>query len=109
MELSTPDLKQYWWERPENQAHENIFNILRFLGNNQGWIREGHLRNMRLYGNLNVMGLSANTYSQNAAVNPPYDRLSLNIIQSMCDTVTQKIAKNRPRPMFLTQGGDYEL
>lgn len=99
----------YWWELPKSNAHEEIFNLVNGLNKNQGWMREGHLRHMRLYGNLNTLGLSQHTFSQNMITNPPYDRLGLNIVQSMCDTVTQKVAKNAVRPMFLTEGGNWMM
>ncbi|NJL22075.1 MAG: hypothetical protein HC895_16685, partial [Leptolyngbyaceae cyanobacterium SM1_3_5] len=37
------------------------------------------------------------------------DKITLNVIQSCCDTVTQKIAKNKPKPTFLTSGGDWTM
>jgi len=102
-------MTNYWWEEPKNSANEAVFAILKHLNTNQAWIREGHLRNMRLYGNMNVLGMSGNTYSTTASVNPPYDRLALNVIQSCADTVTEQICKNKPKPMFLTEGGDWKL
>lgn len=36
-------------------------------------------------------------------------RVTLNIIQSMVDTVVSKITKNKPKPTFLTDGADWEL
>ena len=101
--------KKFWWEAEKEEANKYIFAVVRFLMQNQGWIREGHLRNMRLYGNLNVLGLSFNSYGAGSAVNPPYDRLGLNVVQSCVDTLTQKIAKNKPKPMFLTEGGNWSL
>ncbi len=35
------------------------------------------------------------------------EKIRINIIQSICDTITAKITKNRPRPLFLTKGGDF--
>lgn len=40
---------------------------------------------------------------------PARDRLTYNIIQSCIDTLTSMITENRPKPMFLTQGGDTRL
>lgn len=62
---------------------------------------------MRLYGNLNVSGLSAQTYS--STVSSQTNRVTLNIVESCCDTVTQKIGKNQPKPTFITLGGEYLL
>lgn len=40
---------------------------------------------------------------------PMRDRLTYNIIQSCIDTLTSRIAQNKPKPMFLTQAGDSKL
>jgi hypothetical protein len=103
------EIKAYWWEEEENKAHESIFSVVKFLKTNQSGIYENHVRNQRLYGNLNVLGMASQSYSQGMIGNQSLDRVGLNIVQSMCDTVTQKIAKNKPRPMFLTEGGNWSI
>lgn len=40
---------------------------------------------------------------------PMKDRLTYNIVQSCVDTLTSRIAQNKPKPMFLTQAGDSKL
>lgn len=40
---------------------------------------------------------------------PIRDRLTYNIVQSCIDTLTSRIAQNKPKPMFLTQAGDSKL
>lgn len=40
---------------------------------------------------------------------PMRDRLSYNIVQSCIDTLTSRIAQNKPKPMFLTTQGDSKL
>jgi hypothetical protein len=101
------DLSKYWWEEPSSTVHETLFGILRFFEQNQNYRSQANLRHMRLYGNLNILGLAAHNYAQ-SQVNA-VERVSLNIIQSMCDTVTNKLGKNRPKPTFLVEGGDYAL
>ena len=50
-----------------------------------------------------------NTNAEQSTMNASYPPVSFNVIESMCDTVTNKIAKNRPRPTFVPSGGDYQL
>lgn len=107
--MENESLRTYWWKESKSKLNETLFGILRHLDQNQSYIREANLRHLRLYGNLNVLGLSSHTYSQNQSVGSVYDRVTLNVIQSCCDTVTQKIAKNKPKPTFLTSGGDWTL
>jgi len=105
--VDNESLRSYWWKEPDSKLHETLFGIIRYLDQNQNYVQQNNLRHLRLYGNLNVLGLSSNTYSQSSSVNAPFDRVTLNVVQSCCDTVTQKIAKNKPKPTFLTSGGDW--
>lgn len=107
--MENESLRTYWWKEDKSKLHETLFGILRHLDQNQAYIQQANLRNLRLYGNLNVLGLSATTYSQNQVSINPVDRITLNVVQSCCDTVTQKIAKNKPKATFLTEGGDFTL
>jgi hypothetical protein len=106
MEPTRPNV--YWWEKKDDQLAESIFGILKFIDKHQGQRRQANLRNMRLYGNMDVLGMSANNYTRSEG-SFNVDRLTVNIIQSCCDTVTQKIAKNKVKPMFMTMGGDASL
>lgn len=40
---------------------------------------------------------------------PMRERLTYNIVQSCIDTLTSRIAQNKPKPMFLTEAGDSKL
>jgi hypothetical protein len=40
---------------------------------------------------------------------PMRDRLTYNIVQSCIDTLTARISQNKPKPMFLTEGGNSAL
>ena len=56
------------------------------------------------------MGLNGLTYSKLASVsNTMTTRITYNVCQSVVDTAAAKIAKNKPKPLFLTSGADYKL
>jgi len=63
----------------------------------------------RMYG-VRSLGYSTNTYStySYSSVTNADVKLKLNATRAAVDTATAKIAKNRPRPMFLTDGGDWK-
>src|SRR5579885_3438815 len=64
----------------------------------------------RLYGNAQLMGVNGLSYSKVQATQTAMkDRMSYNVVQSASDAVTAKIAKNKPRALFLTSGGDWKL
>lgn len=59
---------------------------------------------MRMYGGAPVAGFDA--YDRVAMTS---DRLAWNVIANVVDTLQAEVVQSRPRPMFLTTGGDYSL
>lgn len=59
-----------------------------------------------LYSNLPLLGFGVNQYTRSMM---NQGRIALNATQNAIDSLTSKICKNRPRPMFGTIEGDYEL
>lgn len=47
--------------------------------------------------------------SSGKPVAPMRERLTYNIVQSCIDTLTARISQNKPKPMFLTNGGNSKL
>lgn len=94
---------QYWWKKQE-RVHETLFAVVNHLFNQQTARRERNIISLRLYGQTDLQGLGQTT--QVASPSVIQHGLTLNVIESMVDTVAQKITKNKPKPMFLTSGGD---
>ena len=92
-----------WWTKSD--PYEAVFAAYSHIRNNDGSRYASNLRNMRMYGNRDYMGMLPSTF------NTPLtdDRVTLNVVKSVCDTVSARVAKNRPRPVFLTSGGNYSL
>jgi hypothetical protein len=109
MALNPNTPSQPWYKQAE--PHNEVFAVLKSLSDNQGLRTTNNLRYARLYGNLDIVGLSPVDYFRTGNPGPALQgsRLTWNIIKSMVDTVTSKIAKNRPRPVFLTNAGDWTL
>ena len=93
--------KTFWWQANKGKAHELVFNSLKHWDYKQSQRSEENLRNFRLYGNSEVLGLRAGEFQKIRSLN----KLTLNIVQSAVDTATARIAKNRPKPTFLTEDG----
>lgn len=104
-------INAYWWKEDEDKVHESVFAYVKHLDTKQSHKELSNIRHMRLYGNFSLLGLSANTYSvDNQSLRSGGgigNRLTLNVIQSICDTAQAKIAKNKPKPEFLTEAGDW--
>src|SRR5271165_734612 len=99
-----------WWEEPIENLPAALFGVVKYLKYNQSIRTTQLLTSTRLYGNLTLMGLNGLTYSKIASVtSASSSRLTYNVVQSAIDTVVAKMAKNKPKPLFLTSGGDYKL
>ena len=98
---------QYWWTHTDD-AHEEIMGLYEAIKEDQVYRKDDNLKHLRLYGNYFHSGLSHASYSRTASTGMRH-RVTLNVIQSMCDTVAAKIAKNKPKATFLTSGGDYRM
>ena len=96
-----------WWNSNKD-AHEGVMDRYEAILEKQDYRKDQNLQNLRLYGNYYNSGLSSSTYARTENTSIRH-RVTLNVIQSMCDTVTAKIAKNRPKATFLTSDGDYRM
>ncbi len=97
----------YWYEEkdPEDRA-QAVQEVLERLDEENAALQEAHLRHMRLYRNLAMVGFGPYSYSRpDIALGAP---LSLNVIRNMVNAVHSRITKNRPRMTFQTAGANYE-
>lgn len=95
----------YWWQDDTDKAHANVFRTAKTLRDEQQYRYSANKRHARLYGNIELMGL----YGRDYATNRSTERLTLNIVQSVIDTVVSQIGTNQPRALVLSKGGDWEL
>lgn len=97
-----------WWEAKGQECAESIESTVNALQKAQ----EPRLRqaaiSMRQYGNFSVFGPAAAIYakamSSQTAVK---DRMTDNVTQYAIDTIHSKVMEGKPRPYFLTSGGNY--
>lgn len=97
-----------WYLAQSQHVHEKVFNVVRRIEDAQSWRQTARLKHERLYGNREIAGLTPSKYAR-AGTMRSQDRLKLNVCKSCVDTASAKIAKNKPRPLFLTSGGDAAL
>ena len=97
-----------YWYTATSDVHEHVTSLVEAISEEQEDRTDGNLRHLRLYGNMDAAGLLSHQYSR-ATSRSNRHRVTLNIIQSMCDTLTAKIAKNQPKGTFLTSGGSWGM
>lgn len=99
-----------WWLMPDKTIAEGVTSVFKTIYENDSVRRTQYNVSTRLYANINIVGASgspaAKAANQNKAIT---DRLTYNLVQSVIDTLLSKMMKNRPKPMFLTEGGVYSL
>ena len=99
-----------WWKLGGKELPDAIEAITDFLTSHQTYRQTQTYISTRLYGNQTALGPNGLSYGRSGvAVSALKDRISYNVCQSAVDTITSKIAKSKPRPYFLTSGGDYKM
>lgn len=98
-------MAQQWWTKEEN-PHSELVSAFDRIESEDRRRRELDLRHLRMYGGRAIEGLVPGKYYQSSYLSDN-QRLTWNVIQSICDSVQAKLAKNKPRAMFLTDGADW--
>lgn len=91
---------QRWWE-----GQGDSYEVFKWIEQHDGDRKADYQQFYRLYSNRDVVGFGPASYGTRRSG----DRVSLNITKSVVDTVCSRIARNRPRPRFLTTGGNHSL
>lgn len=99
-----------WWKaRSKKELGEQLLETVSFLKEQQQFrYRQASIYG-RLYGNMPIYNfVGSNLNKMNSTNNLPTDRPTMNVIQSCVDTLVSRISQSRPRPVFLTDNGDYK-
>lgn len=105
----------HWYMCPENNVHESLMAVIRYIDSNQQYRQQINARSMRLYGNLDqgysgfLMFTDFTKMSSGRTSSLRTPRVALNVIKSCIDTIVSKFAKDKIKPTFLTSGGDWAL
>lgn len=103
-------IRAKWWGQNEDEMHRHIFAVVKHIRQQQNYRTLNNLRFARLYANMEILGLQAGLFARVAdPTSFMTNRLSLNVIAACIDTASSKIGKNKTRPLFLTDGGDWHL
>lgn len=99
-----------WWKaKSKAEMAQQVIETASYLKENQQYRFRQASIHARMYGNLplaNFAGASFNKLAINN--NLPADRPTMNVVQSCVDTLVSRLTQSRPKPMFLTDGGDYK-
>lgn len=103
-------IQKFWWQQKDDKKlSEEVFSYVNRILQEQVYRQDLNWRHMRLYGNVEAYSLRNYGFYKSEPASVTQNRVTLNIVQSMVDTVVSKITKNKPKPTFLTEGGDWEM
>jgi hypothetical protein len=100
-----------WWLADSKKAlADQVLDTVNFLKEQQQFRYRQAAVYARLYGNMPLQNFFGNNMTKMAVgQNLPIDRPTMNVVQSCVDTLISRITQSRPRPVFLTDNGDYRL
>ena len=105
------DRIQKWWDA--GSAEQRAVQVLETAGYlkevGQYKFRQAAMYS-RMYNNMPLYGIMGGSLTSNASQSTqlPLDRPTMNVVQSCIDTLISRITQARPRPIFLTDNGDYK-
>ncbi len=100
----TADDSKHWWLAEPDKLHTSVQDCVTTIETAQSHRRQLYLTFGRLYGNYEAMGyVGAGLKSGNQESS---NKITLNVIQSVIDAASAKIAKDQPKVSFVTTGAD---
>lgn len=102
------NINRLWWLLDDKEIFQHLVPLYDRIDMRQRYRRVKNIRHARLYENMEIIGLQAGLYGRLANEINTKNRVTLNVTKSCIDTATSKIAKMKPRPMFLTIDGDWD-
>lgn len=100
---------KWWLANSKKEVCEQVIDSASFLKEKQMARYRTAAIYSRLYSNrplFNFVGSNFNKMSVGS--NLPIDRPTMNVVQSCIDTLVSKISQSKPRPIFLTDNGNYK-
>lgn len=105
-----PKVRNYrWWTISDSkEMAESLFAVVKYLKETQNWRQQQAALYARLYSNLPIWNyLGTNLSKLNVQYRFPNERPTMNVVQSCIDALVSRMTQSKPKPMFLTEGGDY--
>ena len=93
------------WYREKRDLHNHVFQAINSIDNTHTNRCTNNSKYLALYENLDSYLPGLHRPTQETFSN----KLTFNVIRSCIDAVASKIAKNKPKPEFITSDGEYRL
>lgn len=100
---------KWWLANSKKELCDQVIDTAGFLKERQSFRYRQASIFSRLYSNrplFNFIGSNFNKMGTGASL--PNDRPTMNVVQSCVDTLVSRVTQSRPRPVFLTDNGNYK-
>jgi hypothetical protein len=106
--VKLPIAAYQWWnaQNDEDLAFQTISSA-NYLQKTQQYRIRGASIFSRIYSGKGLMNYALNSKVLDTSNQLPVRRPTMNVTQSCTDTLVSRISQNQPRPMYLTEGGNY--
>lgn len=100
-----------WWAAKPAEYYKHVFGVVGRIREQQSYRNKANLRFASLYGNQDYVGLRPGQFARvNQLIKASESvKVTYNVIRSSIDTATSKIAMQKPRPLYLTENGNWTL
>lgn len=98
-----------WWNlKDETALGQSVITITDSLKQQAAQRHQLNLVHARLYGNVDIISFGARDYARTpVTLGVIPNRIAFNIVATCVETLGSKIGKQRPRPSFQTNGGNW--
>ena len=106
------DIIKKWWTGDPKRLFETIWPLVNSIRQSQSVRHTSNIRFYNLYANQSLNNLSAARYNTTNNMGSYFgesSRLTYNVVKSCVDSARSRIGKERPRPYFLTERGNWNL
>jgi len=106
----TPQGWKWWNARTNDELKNQVLESATFLKTQQQYRFTQAGIFAKLYGNQPLYNFAGSNLGKimGSTQNLPVDRPTMNVVQSCIDTLVSRISQAKPRPLFLTDNGNYK-
>ena len=106
--VTNPRQVSRWWKSKPKDTAADLFAIVQILARQNSARRDEDVHHMRLYGNFDIAGRGSELRTTSLFSGAREQRMRFNLCSSIVDTALSLFAGSRPRPMYLTEAGNWE-
>lgn len=98
---------QWWHAQNDKDLCQQVISTGNYLQKTQQYRVKGASIFSRIYSGKGLMNYALNSKILDTSNQLPVRRPTMNVTQSCVDTLVSRLTQNQPRPVFLTNNGDY--